>query len=54
MLVDVLLLQPFGGVSCGQHTQLSSELAERLVELGIAEYLKDEKTKSESTKKTGK
>lgn len=54
MLVDVLLLQSFGGVSCGQHTQLPAELAQKLVEQGIAEFIDEKKNKTESTKKTGK
>lgn len=55
MLVDIFLLEPYKGVSAGQHTQLPAELADELIAKGIAVAVDTEKkTKVESTKKVGK
>lgn len=56
MLVDVILIEPYKGVSAGYETSLPAEIAEALIKDGKAKPLtaaKPEPVKVE-TKKTGK
>ena len=54
MLIDIYLLEPFQGVSAGQCTQVQSEIAETLIEKGLAKKIGIEKETKTETKKLGK
>jgi len=56
MLVDIILLEPFNGVSAGYETSLPAEIAEALIKDGKAKPLAASKPAPAKveTKKTGK
>ena len=56
MLVDVILIEPYRGVSAGYETSLPAEIAEALIKDGKAKALSAEKPAPAKveTKKTGK
>lgn len=54
MLVDILLIKPYQGVSAGQCTQVDPDTAQTLVSQGFAENLSEEKQTKVETKKVGK
>lgn len=55
MLVDVILIEPYKGVSAGYETSLPAEIAEALIKQGKAKDAHAPKpTVKVETKKTGK
>jgi hypothetical protein len=54
MLIDVLLLEAYRGVNAGQCTQLPQDIAESLIEKGIAKKVEQVKQVKSETKKVGK
>lgn len=56
MLVDVILIEPYKGVSAGYETALPADIAEALIKDGKAKALRAEKPAPAKveTKKTGK
>ena len=54
MLVDIYLLESYKGVNAGQCTQLEIDIAETLIEQGLAKKVETEKETKAETKKVGK
>jgi|LakMenEpi03Aug12_release.lakeMendotaPanAssembly.Ray.scaffolds.fasta_scaffold313940_2 hypothetical protein len=50
MLKDIFLLQQYNGVSAGQYTQVSEEIAEKLIAEGIAKSDTAKQNKTETKK----
>jgi hypothetical protein len=54
MLIDILLTEPYQGVSAGQCTQVPSEIADALIAQGKATKVQSVKQIKSETKKVGK
>lgn len=54
MLEDIYLLESYQGVSAGQHTQVPSDIAEKLIAEGKAAKIQTVKQVKSETKKVGK